>query len=346
MSRVNDPTSARILVRSLPRAFDDLPIWAQLNITWKCNLDCAYCSEYDNAKGHVPYDELVPRIDKIHSLGTLHTDLIGGEPLLHPDLTRLMRRVTARGMTTGMTTNGFLLTEDKLKELIDAGMGRIQMSVDGLTPKPGAPKSLKTLRKKVEMVAKYRDPRRHDPVWFRVNTVICDQTVDEVEDVAKLCFDLGVAINFSVVHDHGRLTRSPNTARFLERVQWLKAQKADGRAISTPFYLIDYYERALNDEHVDWTCQGGNKCFYVSADGAFQDCYHVPSTRKLMDMTREALAKNRGKKGCEDRCGVDCVIHTSLPFSNRGEIVTNEIKRTAARLLPVFRGERDPDPAL
>ena len=335
MSRVNDPTSAAIILRSLPRAFDDLPIWAQLNITWKCNLDCSYCSEYDNSKGHIAYEDLAPRIDHIKSLGTLHTDLIGGEPLLHPDLFKLMRYVTkTHGMTTGMTTNGFLLTEDKLKEAIDSGMGRIQMSIDGLNPKPGTPKSLKTLRKKVEMVAKY-------PIWFRVNTVICDQTIDEVELVAKLCFELGVAINFSVVHDHGRLKKVPNTARFLERVRWLKGQKEAGKAISTPFYLIDYYERALEDRPLDWTCQGGNKCFYVSADGNFQYCYHVPSTRKLMDVTREEMRGNRQKKGCEENCGVDCVIHTSLPFSNRADIVKLEVSRQAHRFskyLPVLRG--------
>ena len=331
MKRVNDPTSPGVILRNLPRVFDDLPIWAQLNITWKCNLDCAYCSEYDNSKDHIPYEELIPRIDKIKELGTLHTDLIGGEPLLHPDLLRLMRYVTHHhGMTTGMTTNGFLLTEDKLKELIDAGMGRIQMSVDGLNPKPGTPKSLKTLRKKIEMVARH-------PIWFRVNTVICDQTVDEVEEVAKLCFDLGVAINFSVVHDHGRLKRTPNTERFLERVRWLKGQKADGRAISTPFYLIEYYERALNNRPMDWTCQGGNKCFYVSAEGNFQYCYHVPSTRNLMDVTREEMAGNRGKKGCEENCGVDCVIHTSLPFSNRTDLIGMEVKRRASKFLPVLR---------
>jgi len=332
MTRVNDPTAPGVILRHLPRVFDDLPIWAQLNITWKCNLDCSYCTEYDNSKDHVPYDVLTPRIDKIKELGTLHTDLIGGEPLLHPDIMRLMRYVVHHhGMTTGMTTNGFLLTEDKLKELIDAGMGRIQISVDGAKPKPGIPKSLKTLRKKVEMVAR-------QPIWFRVNTVICEETIDEVEEVAKLCFDLGVAINFSVVHDKGRLKQTPNTKRFLERVAWLKGQKAACQAISTPFYLIEYYERALNDHHMDWTCKGGNKCFYVSAEGHFQNCYHVPSTRMLADITREDIMRNGGKKGCEDNCGVDCVIHTSLPFSNRADLIKLEVKRRAGALLPVLRG--------
>jgi MoaA/NifB/PqqE/SkfB family radical SAM enzyme len=234
-------------------------------------------------------------------------------------------------MTTGMTTNGFLLTEDKLRELIDAGMGRIQISIDAVKPKPGVPKSLKTLRKKIELVARH-------PIWFRVNTVICDETLDEVEEVAKTCWDLGVAINFSVQHDHGRLVQRANSARILERIEWLKNQKQAGQPISTPFYLIDYYERSLHGRPMEWTCQAGNKCFYVSAEGEFQFCYHVPSRRKLADVTREELAGYRGKKGCETNCGVDCVIHTSLPFSNRSDLVKLEVKRRAGALLPVLRG--------
>jgi MoaA/NifB/PqqE/SkfB family radical SAM enzyme len=328
MARVNDPVSAGVILRSLPRVFDDLPLWAQLNVTYRCNLDCAYCTEYDNSKDHVPFHDLVARIDKVKELGALHADLIGGEPLLHPDLDAIMRHVVSRGMTTGMTTNAFLLTEERLLQLIDAGMGRIQISVDALKPKPGIPKSLKTLRKKIELVARH-------PIWFRVNTVICDDTIDEVEEVAKTCWDLGVAINFSVVHDRGRLTKLSD--RFLERVRWLKDQKQAGNPISTPFYLIDYYERALEGQPMDWTCQAGSKCFYVSAEGNFQLCYHVPSSQPLMTITRDDLARNRGKKGCEENCGVDCVVHTSLPFSNRTDLIKLEVKRRASQLLPVLR---------
>src|ERR1700753_2444056 len=214
MARVNDPASPGVILKSLPRAFDDLPIWAQLNITYKCNLDCSYCSEYDNSKDHVPAADLRTRIDKIKALGALHTDLIGGEPLLHPDLIPTMKYVG------------------------DAGMGRIQMPVDALKPKDGVPKSLKTLRKKIEMVSRH-------PIWFRVNTVICDETIDEVEEVAKACWDLGVAINFSVVHDHGRLVKMANTPRFLERVEWLKNQEQKGTPLSTAVYLNRFYVRAL-----------------------------------------------------------------------------------------------------
>ena len=121
-------------------------------------------------------------------------------------------------------------------------------------------------------------------------------------------------------------------------MRWLKDQKQAGQPISTPFYLIDYYERALRTaSRSTGPARRGNKCFYVSAEGNFQYCYHVPSTRNLMDMTREDIAGNRGKKGCEENCGVDCVIHTSLPFSNRTEIVAAEVQRRVSKYLPVLR---------
>jgi MoaA/NifB/PqqE/SkfB family radical SAM enzyme len=268
---------------------------------------------------------LAERIDHCARLGCLHTDLIGGEPMLHPDLVRLMGYVTQKGMTTGMTTNGFLLTEDRLKELIDAGMGKIQISVDALNPTRETPKSLKTLRKKIEMVARY-------PIWFRVNTVICDQTVDEVEDVANLCFDLGVTINFSCVHDRGRLVLT-NAARYLEKVRWLKEQKRQGKAVATPYYLIHYFEEALQGRTIDWTCEAGNKCFYISPEGNFHFCYHIPSTRPFLSVTNEELAGYRTKKGCEKDCGVDCVLQTSLPYRNRGLVILTEARERLAAVL-------------
>jgi sulfatase maturation enzyme AslB (radical SAM superfamily) len=120
-SKARNPATLAGYLRALPRGWDSLPLWAQINVTWKCNLSCGYCTEYDNAKGNVPFADVVARIDKCKELGVKHTDLIGGEPLLHPDIIPLMQHVLKQGMTTGMTTNGFLLTKEKLDELIDMG---------------------------------------------------------------------------------------------------------------------------------------------------------------------------------------------------------------------------------
>ncbi len=49
------------------------------------------------------------------------------------------------------------------------------------------------------------------------------------------------------------------------------------------------------------------------------------------------LSTNRGKKGCEDNCGVGCVIQTSLPFSNPVNLVRVELASRASRMLPIAR---------
>jgi MoaA/NifB/PqqE/SkfB family radical SAM enzyme len=314
----SSPLSAGAAIRALPRAFDDKPLWAQLNITWRCNLDCAYCTEYDNAKDHVPHDDVARSIDKCRELGVLHADLIGGEPLLHPDLPRLLARITGHGMTAGLTTNGFLLTEDRLDELLGAGLGRLQISVDRARPAPGTPKSLKTLKRKIDLCA-------GRPIWFRVNTVVCDETLDEVEEVAQHCFDRGVAVNFSVVHDRGRLRRRLQTGRYLEKLAWLRAQKQAGRPVATPYFLLDYYVETLKGRPPRWTCQAGQKCFYVSPEGRFHFCYHVPAVADLASIEPADLARWAGAKGCESGCGVDCVIHTSMPYSSAANVVASEV---------------------
>jgi MoaA/NifB/PqqE/SkfB family radical SAM enzyme len=318
------PISIGGFLSAAPRVFDALPIWAQINVTWKCNLSCGYCTEYDNDKGHVPYADVIARIDKCKDLGVKHTDLIGGEPLLHPEILPLMRHIRARGMTTGMTTNGFLLTQDKLEALLDAGAGRIQISVDSLYPTAASPKSLKTLRPKIEMVAKRG-------LWFYVASVICDETIDQVQDLAQFCFDLGVPVFFAVVHHRGHIVVPPSTERYLEKVRWLREQKRAGRPVSNPYYLIDYYERVLSGQPFSWKCQGGQKAFYVSPEGNFHYCYHTDPIGPFADVTRAQIKANHGAKGCEDGCGVDCMVRTSLPFSRRGWVIKTELRERFRR---------------
>jgi MoaA/NifB/PqqE/SkfB family radical SAM enzyme len=317
-AKAKTPISIGGFLSAAPRMVDALPIWAQINVTWKCNLSCGYCTEYDNDKGHVPSADVIARIDKCKELGVMHTDLIGGEPLLHPDILPLMRHIRARGMTTGMTTNGFLLTQDKLEALLDAGAGRIQISVDSLYPTAGSPKSLKTLRPKIEMVAKRG-------LWFYVASVICDETIDQVQDLAQFCFDLGVPVFFAVVHDRGRIVVGPSSARYLEKVRWLREQKRAGRPVSNPYYLIDYYERLLSGQPFAWKCQGGQKAFYVSPEGNFHYCYHTDPVGPFAEVTRAQIKANHQAKGCEDGCGVDCMVRTSLPFSRRAWVIKTEL---------------------
>ena len=147
--------------------------------------------------------------------------------------------------------------------------------------------------------------------------MICDETLDQVTALAEFCFDIGVPVFFSVVHERGRLLPGPNSARYLEKVRWLREQKRNGRPVSNPYYLIEYYERLLSGQPFDWKCQGGHKAFYVSPEGDFHYCYHTDKVGKFADVTRADIKRNREAKGCETGCGVDCMVRTSLPYSRR-----------------------------
>ena len=58
--------------------------------------------------------------------------LIGGEPLLRPDIVECGRQMQVRGFRWGLCTNGILLTDPLYHKLVDVGMTRLIVSLDGL----------------------------------------------------------------------------------------------------------------------------------------------------------------------------------------------------------------------
>lgn len=111
-------------------------------MTRRCNFRCKYCFESDILDGGDSITETV--IDKFINIATVSDSkhfsitLYGGEPLLEfekcVDLTRRCREATElRGAEfgCGMITNGYLLTRDRALELRDAGVSKIQITLDG-----------------------------------------------------------------------------------------------------------------------------------------------------------------------------------------------------------------------
>src|SRR5277367_6381260 len=74
----------------------------------RCNLSCGYCNEYDDHSKPVPIETMYQRLDHLAGLGTSIVTISGGEPLLHPELDRIVARIRRRHMLAGMITNGYL----------------------------------------------------------------------------------------------------------------------------------------------------------------------------------------------------------------------------------------------
>src|ERR1035438_1738036 len=92
------------------------PVLAQIVPARFCNLSCAYCNEYDKVSEPVPLEEMVRRIDHLGRLGTAMIGISGGEPLTHPQLDDIIRRMRSTGAIAGMITNGYLLNVERIHD--------------------------------------------------------------------------------------------------------------------------------------------------------------------------------------------------------------------------------------
>ncbi|MEN2995087.1 MAG: radical SAM/SPASM family putative metalloenzyme maturase [Thermodesulfovibrio sp.] len=121
----------------------DFPEKLSVEITTKCNLHCEICPKqspnYDHPDGEMDFETF----SKLKSLFPYIKSLVFsgiGEPLLHPDIEKFITLATAympKTASVGLQTNGVLLTEEKLKRLIKAGLNKICVSIDSLTPVKG-----------------------------------------------------------------------------------------------------------------------------------------------------------------------------------------------------------------
>ena len=85
-------------------------------MTQACNLKCVHC--YAQAKAAGGPDELTTEegkalIDDLTDFGSPVILFSGGEPLMRPDLTELIRHAVSRGMRAVISTNGTLITPEK-----------------------------------------------------------------------------------------------------------------------------------------------------------------------------------------------------------------------------------------
>src|SRR5204862_130022 len=113
---------------------DAKPLWLLAELTYKCPLQCPYCSNpLDFAgsrfKHELTTDEWSRVFREAKALGVLQLGLSGGEPLLRPDLESLVATAHQLGLYTSLITSAHRLTRERLAGLKGAGLDHVQISV-------------------------------------------------------------------------------------------------------------------------------------------------------------------------------------------------------------------------
>src|SRR5512135_1218361 len=173
------------------------PVLAHLIPMRRCNLSCTYCNEYDDFSKPVPLATMRERIDHLHRLGTTIVTISGGEPLLHPELDDLIRYIRSQGMITGMITNGYLLTAERIRRLNHAGLDHMQISIDNVMPDEVSKKSLKVLDKKLQLLA------QHALFHININSVVGGgvKNPQDALTIGKRALELGFSSTIGIIHD-------------------------------------------------------------------------------------------------------------------------------------------------
>ena len=249
-------------------------------LTRACNLACRHCraAAIDTPPpGELTTDECLRLVDDIASFAQPVIILTGGEPLLRPDLFDIARHATDRGLRAVCAPNGTLLDDEAAEKMVQAGIQRISISIDGRDATShdelrGVPGAFEGALRGIEAA------RRAD-LPFQVNTTVTTNNADELPDVLDLAVRLGaVAHHTFLLVPTGRAAdmqgQELDAQRYEEVLEWLADRYVDApieiRATCAPHFYRILRQRGVSTRARG--CLGGQSFCFISHRGEVQPC--------------------------------------------------------------------------
>jgi MoaA/NifB/PqqE/SkfB family radical SAM enzyme len=240
----------------------DHPLLAHIIPMRRCNLACTYCNEFDDVSKPVPIEDMYHRIDKLGALGTSVVTISGGEPLLHPELDDIIRRIRANDMVAGLITNGYLLVPERIERLNRAGLEWLQISIDNVNPDEVSKKILKVLDKKLQLLAEHAD------FHVNINSVV-GAGIKHPQDalvIGKRAVELGFSSTIGIIHDGGGQLQPLADE---ERRIYHEMKRLEKRSFTR---VNSFQDNIATGKPNDWRCRAGSRYLYICENGLVHYC--------------------------------------------------------------------------
>lgn len=245
-------------------------------VTGTCNLNCRHCLYFNNQKKPAPdltFEELTVILDSISRDGQIKAIwLSGGEPLLRKDLPRFAREISKRGIVPSISTNGTLLTDALAKELYEAGVRYVHVSIDGATAE--VHDNLRNTPGAFEGVMRGIECLKQSNIRTGASYMVTRESISQVPNMVLLACEKGLdVLSFYLVAPIGRGTEVQDT-RELELMQELEAALRPYRNLSN--LIIEVFRTVSEEQKSDpmaglMECNG--QCFYtITNDGYLASC--------------------------------------------------------------------------
>lgn len=252
------------------------PLALTAELTYRCPLRCGYCSnpiELTKYPESMSVERWCLAIERCADAGVLQCSFSGGEPLLFDGLDVLIQSAQKRGMYSNLITSAWGLDAEKLKPLVDAGLGHVQVSVqhsdatlaDELCGAHGAhDRKLRAMN----VVSR-------SGIALSVNYVIHRQSASAVRAVLELARDAGaIRVELASVQSHGwALLNRSALLPSREQCEQVSEVVADFRAkndgdMRVIFVVPDYYSDRPKPCMDGW----GKKFLTITPDGTLLPC--------------------------------------------------------------------------
>lgn len=320
--------AARGLVRS---KFFSAPFYLHFYVTERCNLRCKMCNIWKRKSPEMTLGEIEQCVRVLKKLKVQNIVLTGGEPLLRPDISDIVKLFNDHGFTTRLQTNGTLVTREKIRALAEAGLKNITISLDTLDEKKfdwicESKDLVQKVDESLDLFAEYIKG------FIVVNTAVSRLNIPELPEIVRYVNSKGAYASLVPVHLHSSgMTTSfcygydeemivskdllPETEKVYAKL--IKMKKEGYRIINSEKFLRASLD-CFRTGNYSWDCRAGERFFVVYPDGGVAPCdvfpplFNIQSDfpKKFRSAEYRESAR-RLREGC-DGCLLGCWRETNL----------------------------------
>jgi len=253
--------------------------------------------------------------DILKSLGIVGISLSGGEPFVRKDLIEIVRVFTDRGFVVGLLTNGILSTETQIKELAQAGLREVSISLHSLNPKKQAyiyNSNEDVLKKIIKSLCLFSEILPKNGRLLLINSMVSHLNINELLKLMRFSEKMGYYISF--IPFEPKRTRE-NGFRMIDS-DYNLVDKVYGELIglkkkrnyifnSTAF--LEQSREYLKTGKSYWQCDAGRLYFSINPEGNISICHkfnleNATTYRQFTDYFRSQeyeAARKRLIKDCD-----------------------------------------------
>lgn len=265
-------------------------------LTRSCNLACVHCraAALDRPyEGELTTAECMRVMDEISGVSLPIIILTGGEPLLRRDVFDLARYGNEKGFRMTMATNGTLLTSEIVGKMLESGIQRISISIDGSSAE--SHDAFRKVPGAFEGALRGISAAKEAGLDFQVNTTITHANLDEFPRIHELVVSLGaVAHHIFMLVPMGRgkdlQEEGIGPDDYEKALHWFYEQKDTAplqlKATCAPHYYRIMRQRARAEgrtidfdtfglDAVTRGCLGGSGFAFISHLGQVQPCGYL-----------------------------------------------------------------------